>query len=232
MAKTFDLHYDSLEIRRQGAALGRSTRKKGVMAKTMKKGRAAVHVEVAAPKKAAENGRKAADGESPAGVENLDKVRDILFGSQMRDNERRFSRLEERMLKETADLRDETRKRLESLEAYQRKEMQTLLERLKSEQMQRTDAIKEVAQEMKEMNKSLQQRALELADLAAESTRELRQEILDQSKTLRDELQAMRVDASNEIDQAAAELRGQKLDKATLSDMFTEMAARLGEQAE
>src|SRR6187401_2241566 len=49
------------------------------------------------------------EGATPA---SLDKVRDILFGSQMRDVERRFARLEERLLKETTDLKDDVRRRL------------------------------------------------------------------------------------------------------------------------
>ncbi len=47
-----------------------------------------------------------------AGGGNIDKVRDILFGGQMRDYERRFSRLEERLVQETAELKDDVRKRL------------------------------------------------------------------------------------------------------------------------
>ena len=45
-----------------------------------------------------------------AGGASLDKVRDILFGVQMRDYDRRFARLEERLVKETADLKDEVKK--------------------------------------------------------------------------------------------------------------------------
>ena len=51
------------------------------------------------------------DAEGVAGG-NLDKVRDLLFGGQMRDFDRRFARLEERLIKETADLNDDVRKRL------------------------------------------------------------------------------------------------------------------------
>lgn len=59
------------------------------------------------------------DGTNPA---SLDKVRDILFGNQMRDVERRFARLEERLVKDTADLKDDVKKRLDTLEAYMRRE--------------------------------------------------------------------------------------------------------------
>ena len=44
-----------------------------------------------------------------AGGASIDKVRDILFGVQMRDYDKRFARLEERMLKDTSDLKDDVR---------------------------------------------------------------------------------------------------------------------------
>ena len=56
-----------------------------------------------------------ADGAAAAG--NLDKVRDLIFGGRMRDYDRKFARLEDRLAKETADLRDEVRKRLAAREA-------------------------------------------------------------------------------------------------------------------
>ena len=50
---------------------------------------------------------QAPDAEGASGAGNLDKVRDLIFGGQMRDYDRKFARLEERLAKETADLRDE-----------------------------------------------------------------------------------------------------------------------------
>ena len=38
---------------------------------------------------------------------NVDKIRDILFGSQMRDYDKRFGRLEDRLIKDAESLRDE-----------------------------------------------------------------------------------------------------------------------------
>lgn len=73
------------------------------------------------------------DAEGVAGG-NLDKVRDLLFGGQMRDYNRKFARLEERLTKETADLRDDVKQRLAGLEAYLKAEVESLSERLRSEQ--------------------------------------------------------------------------------------------------
>ena len=50
------------------------------------------------------------------GGTSLDKVRDILFGVQMRELERRFALLEERMVKETGDIKLELMQRIEAIE--------------------------------------------------------------------------------------------------------------------
>ena len=47
---------------------------------------------------------------------NVEKIRDILFGSQMRDYEKRFQRLEERLTKDAEALREELKKRFDGLE--------------------------------------------------------------------------------------------------------------------
>jgi len=77
-------------------------------------------------------------GQGAAGVSNLDKVRDILFGTQMRDYDRRFARLEERLIKEAAEAREDTRRRFDSLETFIKQEIAALNDRLKSENHQRT----------------------------------------------------------------------------------------------
>ncbi|MDQ3996738.1 MAG: hypothetical protein M3303_06935, partial [Gemmatimonadota bacterium] len=44
-----------------------------------------------------------------AGSANIEQLRDIIFGGQMREYERRFVRMEERIAKELADVREEVR---------------------------------------------------------------------------------------------------------------------------
>src|SRR6185295_6529950 len=95
------------------------------MNKAEERKRAASATEVAV-----EDGNKAAGGDL-AGGGNVDKIRDILFGTQMRDYEKRFVRLEERLLKESADLREDVKRRFDSLEIYVKKELESLTDRLK-----------------------------------------------------------------------------------------------------
>src|ERR1700734_3535805 len=70
---------------------------------------------------------------------NIDKIRDILFGSNMRDYEQRFARLEEALKKESSDLRETTRRHLEALESFVHKELAALEVRLNAERDERSE---------------------------------------------------------------------------------------------
>src|SRR5580692_12969243 len=69
---------------------------------------------------------------------NVDKIRDILFGSQMRDYEKRFVRLEDNVTKAIEGLREDMTKRLDTLGAFVRQEVDSVSTRLKSEKSERT----------------------------------------------------------------------------------------------
>lgn len=164
-----------------------------------------------------------------AGSGNLDKVRDILFGNQVREQEKRFTRLEERLVKECTNLRDETKERLESLEMYIQKEVESLTARLKTEQAERDTAVQELAQEIKDITKSLEKKIAQLEEQSTQSQRDLRQQILDQSKSLSDVIRQKYEEASAALEREAQELRIDKTDRSTLASLFTEMAMRLNQ---
>jgi seryl-tRNA synthetase len=166
---------------------------------------------------------EAADG-------NIDKVRDILFGGQMRDYERRFARLEERLVQETAELKDEVRKRLAALDEFIRKEAESLADRIKTEQEERSDATKDLAREQREAAKALEKKAGQLDDALGRAQRELRQQILDLHQRMTDDLRQKTDDVLSRISREAGELRADKADRATLAALLTEMAMRLNNE--
>lgn len=80
-------------------------------------------------------------GDDHAAGNNLAKIRDILFGAQVRDHERRFTKLEAQLLAEAAQLRTDLKDRFASLEQYIRNEVETLIGRLSREEQSRTSAV-------------------------------------------------------------------------------------------
>ena len=70
---------------------------------------------------------------------SVEKIREILFGSQIKNYEARFARLEEALARETSEIKDTMRRRLDSLEAFFKSETESLAARLKSERRARGD---------------------------------------------------------------------------------------------
>ena len=73
---------------------------------------------------------------------NLEKIREILLGGQMREVEKRFLRLEERLTKLSYDLRDDLNRSLTSLEGFVKKEIESLNDRFLTESNERGGAVK------------------------------------------------------------------------------------------
>ncbi len=161
---------------------------------------------------------------------NLDKIRDILFGAQTRDNERKFAVLEERLVKESADLRNDLKRRFDSLELYIKKEVEAVTDRVKSEQTERADSLKELSRELKDLAKGIEKKTSQLEDQAAKAQRDLRQQLLDQSKNLSDEIHAHHKELSAAQDQAVQQLRTEKTDRASLAALFMEASMRLNNE--
>lgn len=166
------------------------------------------------------------------GSGNLNKVRDILFGTQMRDFEKRFNRLEERLVKECANLRDDTKKRLESLEMYIKQEVDGLNERLKTERSERDEAVKKLAEEHKNKTTSLEKKIAQLDEQTTQKQRVLRQQILEQSKSLDDEMRQKSEAILSMFEREVKEIRTDKTDRSTLAALFTQLAMQLNNEFE
>jgi hypothetical protein len=162
-----------------------------------------------------------------ASAASIDKVRDILFGGQVREFDRRFGRLEERLLKETNDLKDHLKARLDALEKFTKKETDSLADKIKSEHADRVDSHGTLARELKDTAKSLEKRTAALDDQQAKSQRELRQQILEQGQRSSDEMRKRVDDVLARLASEAQQLRSDKADRATVAALLTEMALRL-----
>ena len=158
---------------------------------------------------------------------NLDKVRDLLFGGQMRDYDRKFARLEERLVKETADLREEVRRRLSALEAYMKAEVESQSDRLRAEQEGRSAGDKELGRELRDSAQQFDQKLTQLDDLVARNQRDLRQQLHTQHHELVDDIRQRVDDVLGRLAHEAQELRSDKTDRKALAALLTEMAMRL-----
>jgi hypothetical protein len=161
---------------------------------------------------------------------NIDKVRDILFGGQMRDYERRFQRLEERLVQEVGELKDDLRKRLAALEQFMKQEVASLADRITTEHDERTNATKDLSREARESAMAFEKKTGQLDDQIGRVQRELRQQILELQQRMSDDLREKVDEVLARLMREANELRSDKTDRATLAALLTEMAMRLNNE--
>ena len=172
------------------------------------------------------------DGAATEAAGNVDKIRDILFGSQMRDYEKKFGRFEERLAGETAELREEVKRRLASLEAYLKNEFNAVADQLKVEKGERGEADKDLARELKESVKVWEKKASQIEEQTAKALRDLRQHVLEETQRLTEETEQQRKTLSAALDKESQELRASLTDRLALADLFAELALRLKNEFE
>ncbi len=159
--------------------------------------------------------------------DSVDKIRDIIFGSQMRDYEKKFSRLEERLLQETADLRADMQNRFASLEALLRSEANNFTTALNAEKTERGAAVGTLRDEIKTSTQGWERRAGQQDEGNAKAQAELRQLVTDQARRLAEEFEQKHATLAASQGRDAQEIRAMLTDRFALADLFSEVALRL-----
>ncbi len=182
--------------------------------------------------------RKTKETEPPADVSssspmdmadagNMDKIRDILFGHQARDYDKRFAGLEQQLTQEAAELKLALIKRLDALETYVKQELRDINDRINSESSARADADTRLNQDLKDAADSLTKKLARDEEGLVKKSTELRDQILDQSKQLSTEITAKYDQTAANLKKTAQELDDTKVNRSDLSGFFLELAMRL-----
>ena len=151
---------------------------------------------------------------------NLDKIRDILFGAQAREHDRRFAQLEQHLIREASDLRNDLKRRFESLELYIKKEVEALTSRLTKEQEVRGESVTKLAT-------TLEDKARLLDMQATQAQAHVLQQLTERTSELATDVRARHAEATSALNQAVHDLRAEKTDRATLAAILLEASQRL-----
>ena len=93
-----------------------------------------------------------------ADAPGVDKIRELLFGNQMQDYDRRFSLLEDRFLQKLRDQEGELARNLGSVESLIKKQMESIAGQVRQEQDLRAEADKELGRALREQIQGLEKR--------------------------------------------------------------------------
>ena len=158
---------------------------------------------------------------------NVDKIRDILFGGQMRDYDQRFAELEKALHQSIERLSRDLEKRVDRLDAFARREIDKLTEKIKDEKKDRLADSKKGAGELQELTDQVETWFAEVDEQLAAETKDLRNNLHEQNEALSELIRDTRDQLNKAI---AAESRGlaeSKLAREDLAGLLTEVAMRL-----
>jgi chromosome segregation ATPase len=173
-------------------------------------------------------GNGQAGGADAVGV---DKIRDLLFGNQMQDYDRRFSKLEERFLQRFKDIEAETARTLSAHDSNSKKQVDSLAGQLREEKDLRADADKEIERSQREQVQSLEKRLRGLSDQVGQLERDLTDRLTHEVQSLHDEIKRRNDDMQRAMEKMFAELSNVKTDRNLLAGLFVEVAKCLNQDA-
>ena len=162
-----------------------------------------------------------------AGDHKMDQIRELMFGSVVRDFDRHIQEVSERMESELARLANDYEKRVATLEARLDPQIEKLGVQLRQESASRTSALDDVdvrfsqAQrtQRSEVNAVLQQHE----DNATAAEARAREALAQLDQRTQAALQSVR----DALASARNELGGQKLAREDLADLMAEVSLRL-----
>jgi len=171
----------------------------------------------------------------------MNQVRDLLFGTQLRDIETRFQRHDARFQREINDAKEALRVRLDSLENFMKSETASLMHRintvtterdaaLKAEQRERIEAFNKLAGTITATENAFERRIAALSSTLDNAELEIRKLMQSETNSLNNKIDEKYTAVLNIISETASQVRTDMVYRSTLSNMFTEMAVKLSNQ--
>ncbi len=155
----------------------------------------------------------AAPAAPEAGPSSLEQVREILFGPQARDLNRRLAHVDVHFAAQAEELRREAARRLEVLEAYVRKELEGLVASIEAQRTVQIEALETNGREARDAIRLLEHRVSRLEEGAARAQRDVREQLLAQAKTFLDEVRRAREELGAAIERELVVTWGESIEQ-------------------
>lgn len=166
--------------------------------------------------------------EPTAGEEaDVGRIRDIIFGNQMRDYERRFGDLFSQLEAETNRIKTEVERRLDKFEAFIRTEFEQLNLQIGKERSDRVESVEQIERSIVGTQKSASDKLSRLDEQFSKSAVEIRKLMHDQVTELSAHASKLHEESGSRLKSESKRLRQDKVGRADLAELLSEVALRL-----
>ena len=165
-------------------------------------------------------------------TENLNKIRDILFGEQVSSQDRRFERLERQLEEECAHIRTAFDQKISALEDRLVRQVEAIAQKLETERAERRDDFTTLDRDLINTKEATERRTSQLDEKVVETARELQAELRHQTLTLRETLeQQIEAIAANLEREASQRTLSSEQERTKLSALFGQLSEALAEES-
>jgi membrane-associated HD superfamily phosphohydrolase len=161
-------------------------------------------------------------------IENISKIRDILFGNNMNEYEKRFEQLEDKLALSIAEGKAETDKRISTLENYLKQEIRQLNDKLTEEEEMRIKSDKKIISDLESLEESLKK----FKQSTGDNFSAVNQQIMDLSNTTNEQLTSLRKALQDRLESASNQLQTNKVERSSLAMMLTDLAYKIAGESE
>lgn len=167
-----------------------------------------------------------------AGDQNVDKIREILFGEQIRAYDSRFSTLEQRLVAENEKMGQFLEKRLTGIATATQRELAGLAEQIDAQRKKLESLQSDSRSELESTKHQIDERYRNLEDMFDKEARALRNDLGEQHNALVDLVKSTRAGMEEILGRETQNLQRAKVGRADLSALLAELAARLKQEGE
>lgn len=158
---------------------------------------------------------------------NIDQVRDILFGNQIRDYNGRFEKLEADLVTLKAETRDRLDQTRDSILTELRAMNTTLEKKLKALDQNQEEEADSIRKEVGRVSQKLTNNVQRLDETIDTQTADLRRDLLAAKDNLHDAMRDLRTQVMEGLEQHVARLQDAKVSRDNMAEILMEMAMRL-----
>ncbi|MBN2806696.1 MAG: hypothetical protein JXR22_08555 [Prolixibacteraceae bacterium] len=174
------------------------------------------------------NEEKQANAKSMTEDESIGKIRDILFGNNISEIDKRFNSVEQNLQEMITAMKDEIQKKLHSFDDYFKSEISSVLDQLKKEQASRNQAVEKLGKELEKLNQALEAGSDEMKS----NIRDVRAKMMDHYKENAESISTLDKELKKLISREVNQLTDSKVDRKALAVMLSDVALKLSESKE
>ncbi|HHB92605.1 MAG TPA: hypothetical protein ENK59_05265 [Thioploca sp.] len=154
---------------------------------------------------------------------SMHDIRELLFGGQMRDYDKRFKRLEERFNQENMHFREDMFQRLKMLEERVEGELDVLDDKVKIDRQERQTGLTDLEHGLKILKNELTNKITQLDEQFSKEIKNLRQQMHTKMQEISMQTRQQNETLVSLLNKEVSQLHDEKVDRSELATFFTDL---------